>query len=358
MALFPIRRSLERLPVELLENITKYTTRNDTLALMKTNRLLHSVCAPALYREVGAPSALPRFACLLETLATNTFYARSVRLLAVMLRWKDPRPLFQRFELDIRNAFANLTLLHTIIGSIIWIISAALSGEPVAGPDHHGTQINHYVMQYWTDATARFLDGHPQLRTLRATRIPMGVIPAEKCSLPLLEEFGGPDTVAITVLGDAKRLTRLWITKTSMPVAELFDFIDTGRHPLDSKLIEVSFHINNWDSTLPSAIRQHTPNIMSLQIECENDQDNYIVGCEDFISSIDDALPFLPNLFHLGIAHPVCISDDEDPGVFQKLDQQLDLEFDWVQRWGDRAPSLGLCTLPSCTEWWRFSQTI
>ncbi|KAJ7050135.1 hypothetical protein C8F01DRAFT_1180092 [Mycena amicta] len=222
----------------------------------------------------------------------------------------------------------------------------------------HLPSIHHCVMQYWTDATARFLDGHPQLRTLRVTRIPVGVIPAEKCSLPLLEEFGGPDTVATTVLGDAKRLRRLWITKTSMPVAKLFDSIDAGRHPLDSELIEVSFHINNWDLTLPSAIRQHTPNILSLQIECENDHDSYTVGLEDFISLIDDALLFLPNLFHLGIAHPVCISDDDDPGVFQKLDQQLDLECHWVQRWGDRAPSLGLCTLPSCTEWWRFSQKI
>ncbi|KAJ7143791.1 hypothetical protein C8R44DRAFT_973636 [Mycena epipterygia] len=165
--------------------------------------------------------------------------------------------------------------------------------------------------------------------------------PIQPVHMPKLQRFVGPATLAYSVVPSlsTSNLTIFWErNRTMSPADSLATLVRSNAH-----ITELINFVWTWDCALLSAIKEHVPRIEKLQFR------NVTVGeeNEDFFSSIENALSFLPDLMSLQVLEgfPTGPLDDEDGN-----------DFETIRRWGELSPSLVCASLLSNTRWRRYRE--
>ncbi|KAF8146421.1 hypothetical protein K438DRAFT_1990780 [Mycena galopus ATCC 62051] len=193
----------------------------------------------------------------------------------------------------------------------------------------------------------RFLQQHPKLSGLLIYPLdtitpPYLTLPA--IHLPELEIFTGPQIAALSIIphSRATRATIYW-DLTHQPFSEFFQAI-AGPH---TTLFELETIVFAWEPTLLVAIMNHLPTLSSLCIR-NFDPHSMAAELEALFSAMDVALESLCALTSFHVISP----------AGRPNRATLDLEFRTVRRWGEFAPSLCYCHLPSETDWRRIGGNV
>ncbi|KAF7299956.1 hypothetical protein HMN09_01003500 [Mycena chlorophos] len=285
---------LDDFPVELLDHIARHavatTYVQPTLAaLVATSRVWHSAAAPRLYHTIHTPQDAKPFGQLIDTLATNTFYAGAVREFHFD---EHPRPL-DEFAEQISAALTNMQHLTGVYS--IWTEQASFIVEATF-PSLVECQIP------WSyDDTPEFLLRHPHLRKIDMCYEEFGIRYPGKYALPNLVEFQGVDALAPALLSDARNLQRLRLRldmEFEQDPTPIFRMLARNECPL--WLVDITMY--RWDERVLSAVPLHGQHITSLVLRNEGDHnDNDLEADRVFMSAIDQIIHLLPNLFFIRI---------------------------------------------------------
>ncbi|KAF7299957.1 hypothetical protein HMN09_01003600 [Mycena chlorophos] len=308
---------LDNFPVELLDHIARHavatTYVQPTLAaLVATSRVWHSAAAPRLYHTIHTPRDSKPFGRLIDTLATNTFYAgaflRADEYLLVATSTPGPSTSLPSKSQRRWTNMQHLTGVYSI-----WTEQASFIVEATF-PSLVECQIP------WSyDDTPEFLLRHPQLRKIDMCYEEFGIRYPGKYALPNLVEFQGVDALAPALLSDARNLQRL-------------------RLRLDMEFEQ---------DPAPIFRMLAASHITSLVLRNEgDDNDNDLEADRLFMSGIDQIIHLLPNLFFIRIESLTSFNLQDAP-----LQHQLAFEAECAETWRRSTPSLGICSMPSEACW-------
>ncbi|KAF7299958.1 hypothetical protein HMN09_01003700 [Mycena chlorophos] len=279
------------------------------------------------------------FGRLIDTLATNTFYAGAVREFHFD---EHPRPL-DEFAEQISAALTNMQHLTGVYS--IWTEQASFIVEATF-PSLVECQIP------WSyDDTPEFLLRHPQLRKIDMCYEEFGIRYPGKYALPNLVEFQGVDALAPALLGDARNLQRLRLRldmEFEQDPAPIFRMLARNECPL--WLVDITMY--RWDERVLSAVPLHGQHITSLVLRNEgDDNDNDIEADRVFMSGIDQIIHLLPNLFFIRIESLTSFNLQD-----ASLQHQLAFEVERAETWRRSTPTLGICSMPSEACWMYLSR--
>ncbi|KAF7377935.1 hypothetical protein MSAN_00217400 [Mycena sanguinolenta] len=164
--------------------------------------------------------------------------------------------------------------------------------------------------------------------------------------MPKLQHFDGPEIAACTVVPGSP-VSRLMIRWDRNPAMEFSRGL-TAAASSEAELRELMNIIHFWDPVLLKAIVKHTPRIQFLVIKSST-----FTGLtpekEDFLSAMDNILPFLTSLAKLLVS-------DDTPSRLDRIGDKLESQFDRVRRWGDGCPTLTHIGVP--TPWRRVGRVV
>ncbi|KAJ7615828.1 hypothetical protein FB45DRAFT_1008101 [Roridomyces roridus] len=324
-------KSFDTLPVELIDNIAQSLQGDDLVMLARTQRVIHGICTPWIYRRVILLDCVCAVLCL-RTLASNVQCAHSVRALAIRF---DPDLMLDAFRRLIRAALRNLQSLVTLDLRLYPEIFSLVS-------DIHFPRLDLCSLPFCSDIIA-FLNLHPDITGLSFDPVlhssVLGLASLPPIPLASLQMFSGPELVGMSTIPQSP-VTRIGIFWNAGGFRQFFDAIS----PRTAEIVEFQNILAIWELALPPLIAENLPNLTSLSLrnvspaESSSDYD-------DFIECVGQALPSLAYLETLSIAQGV--------GRLAFNPTHLDREFDIIILWGAAAPQLKYCILPSDTRWLR-----
>ncbi|KAJ6496894.1 hypothetical protein DFH09DRAFT_1376284 [Mycena vulgaris] len=327
------------LPLELIDSIAEYSDESALRSLSLADRRVNGVCTRWMYRDVVLDNRLRAVACF-KTLVAKTQAAQSVR--ALILRF-HPSDMLASFYRILRAAL----LLLTSVEYIEVIMSTEIFG---ALADIHFPRLRECAIPFCADIIP-FLHLHPEITGLSMDPVPHSSVTfwtsMEPILLPDLHMFSGPGVVALSVIPRSRtsHMFVFWDPRLQGQFSDVFNAIESS----GTVLLDVQNIFITWEPQLLTAITKFVPNLTSLSIRNVSSI-HAPTEMQAFFSGIDETLKSLRSLTSLSIIQDA-LSTTVDP-------DDLDWEFQTMRKWGDIAPSLHCCVLPSETKWLRIRHNV
>ncbi|KAJ7653134.1 hypothetical protein DFH06DRAFT_527164 [Mycena polygramma] len=334
---------LSALPNELMHAIAGYLKPTDLLPLCLTSRQIHSICLEWIYRAITLENPVQIIRCC-KTIVSRKEAAEAVRTLEIAC-YPGGYPLknfFTTFVSAVSRIVSNLRVLDMCVPSLLLAIA------------HISFPRLHTCTLPVSPDIIRFLCINPRMASI--TIFPEGSRrfdwPLAPIHMPNLEHFDGPDIVACIVV-PGSLVSRIALFWPDRPVLEFSRGLAAAASS-KADLIELSNLVYSWNPDLLAAVAEHTPRIQFLQIRNMKDFSVPTRRRDQFFAAMDGVLPSLPCLIGLIIVE----SSSLRPMGIQWISEELDSEFEIVQRWGALSPVLTRLTLPSTTLWLRLGDNI
>ncbi|KAJ7629603.1 hypothetical protein B0H17DRAFT_1109606 [Mycena rosella] len=334
--------SLTTLPVELLDCIAEYGDRNGLLSLSQTHRRMNRVCLRWIYRAVALYDITRAIGCL-KTFISNIQSAKSVRVLVFRFGRSDPPELLGAFYRLLRTALNNLQSVEYIDAATCPKIFTVMSTI-------HFTRLRECSIPFCADIVP-FLHLHSKLEGLSLDPVPdtsvMWWTFLQPIQLSDLQMFSGPEVVAQAVVPDsrASHIIIFWDPRPQRDFGHFFETIAAS----GTTLLDVQNILITWDAPLLAAMAKCGASLTSFTVRNVSSV-HQPLEIEDFLAGMDATLHSLRCLTALSIIEDA-LASSFDPA-------DLDWEFATVRRWGDIAPALACCILPSETQWLRIRGSV
>ncbi|KAJ6598557.1 hypothetical protein B0H10DRAFT_733479 [Mycena sp. CBHHK59/15] len=331
--------ALSELPLELIDTIAQYTPICDLLYLCRTNRRINGVCLRWICRTVAIHSPA-RLVAFCKTLISNVVCAKYVRTLLIHCY---PQYILNVFYHLFRAALRNMESIESLEVSGSPELFSLFSGI-------HFPRLRDCSIPFSIDIVS-FLQRHPKLTGLSLDPVPhdsvidLSTLPP--IHMPELQSFSGPEIVALSVIPRSRAASVLifWDPRLMTNFLSVFETVAKSTIPVR----ELQNILVSWDTSLLSAVATCIPGLTSLSIRNVSSI-HAPLEMEEFFEHIDETLGALQSLASLSIfqgALPNSVDTDD-----------LAWEFQTVRRWGERAPALVACVLPSATRWVRIRANV
>ncbi|KAF8641064.1 hypothetical protein AX17_000708 [Amanita inopinata Kibby_2008] len=323
---------LSAFPTELLNEIAEYSSKAELLALCRASRRFNPVAGRLLYRVVSLSDPVQAIKCC-STILSRPLAALAVRRFSINCAVQD---LFRNFFGLVADALRRTIYLEAMDISSCQPLLVLLRSTPFP----HLAQCS---VPYSTQLTP-FLSGRSSIRDLIVqppTRLDLLQVVTDvfpHIPLPNLNTFVGPSKVAQYVMPSSNvyHLTVFWdYDKPPSEVVPKFALSNRSIIVLDNIVV-------GWDPLLFTSIANALPKIVMLRIR---NASPLTEDAEPFVEHVESLLLKFSCLINLGISliQPMTCNVDD-----------LDREHATVSRWGEKVPTLQVCTLLSGTRWSRF----
>ncbi|KAJ6494026.1 hypothetical protein C8R47DRAFT_1118079 [Mycena vitilis] len=333
---------LSALPNELMHTIAGYLKPTNLLPLCSTSRQMHAICLEWIYRAITLENPAQIIRCC-KAILSRKEAAEAVRTLAIVCYPGYPlKKFFTTFVSAVSRIVSNLRVLDMCVPSLLLAIA------------HISFPRLHTCTLPFSPDIIRFLRLNPSMASI--TIFPEGSRrydwPLARIHMPNLEHFDGPDVVACIVIPGSlvSRIALFWPDRPDLDFSR--GLVAAASSKAD--LTELSNLVYSWNPNLLAAIAEHTPRVQFLQIRNLKDFSVASPRRDRFFTAMDGVLPSLPCLIGLIIVE----SSSLRPMGTQWISEELDSEFEIVQRWGALSPVLNRLTLPSTTLWLRISDNV
>ncbi|KAJ7474725.1 hypothetical protein FB451DRAFT_275110 [Mycena latifolia] len=330
-------KSLSHLPNEIIHTIVGQTECTERLLLSQTSRHIHAICLEIIYRNIKLDDPARTIKCC-TTITSRMEAADSVRQLNISCY---PNGDSEGFDTAVKSALRkmrNLQIMITCLRSLFDLFS-----------DMHFPRLSACGLPPSLEL-GPFLQLNPMITTLAISPGPDGPCPnfakssIRPIHLPKLRRFAGPDISACSFV-PASLVSHVAIYWNENPKLEFSVCLEAvARSNVD--VTNLGNLVTSWDRSLLAAIADHLPHIQHLRILNMEHIPGANPSKELFFSAIDDALSSLTCLETLAI-------EGIERGRAEIDDDELDVEFFAVRRWGQISPSLSYVSLPSSTLWAR-----
>ncbi|KAJ7143771.1 hypothetical protein C8R44DRAFT_758861 [Mycena epipterygia] len=338
--------SLSVLPIELIHAIAGSTESQSLLVLCRTSRRMHAICLEWIYRSITLDHPVEVVKCC-KTIISRDEAANSVREFDISCCPRRPlKSFYGTFESAIRK-LKNIQTLNVSPLPIFQVLCNMQFPRLLKCTMPASKEIIPFLKK---NATIQALFIFPCFEGIDVSGVVYEGVPAFEFTTPIqpihmskLQRFVGPATLAYAVVPGSltSHLTIFWENNRNMsPSDGLANLVRSN-----AQIVELISLVWTWDCALISAIKEHMPGIQKLQFR------NVTIGEEKpeqhFFSSIENALPLLPDLMSLQVLEgfPAGPLDDEDGN-----------DFETIRRWGELSSSLVCVSLLSNTWWGRYCE--
>ncbi|KAJ6551789.1 hypothetical protein B0H19DRAFT_1158907 [Mycena capillaripes] len=339
---------LSALPTELIQAISGHLELKDLLVLCCTSHQMHAICVGWIYRVISLQSPVQLLKCC-QTILSRKEAADAIREIKIV-SYVYPKYALKGFYSTFESAIMRMKNLRTLKLRVFELFKP----------------LSHISFPRLFDCMLPMsLDIFPFLRNNSSITsvmlspalegafgldsFPIDISPIH---MPKLQCFIGSRIVACSVVPGSlvSRVGVLWTEQGVMESPRDLAAIATSK----SDIVELSCATSNsrWDPALLVAIAKHTPRIRQLSIRNMDYGSPPRRWREDFLSVFDHTIRSLPCLEHLIIVEAVDLPR-RPPGI-DRVDEELDSEFESVRKWGETSPELKRVTLSSVTTWERF----
>ncbi|KAJ6551822.1 hypothetical protein B0H19DRAFT_1264453 [Mycena capillaripes] len=333
---------LSEFPTELIHEISRRLEIKDLLILCRTSRQIHAICLEWIYRAISLKSPVQVLKWC-ETIRSRKEAADAVRELEILLYSKYPNVL-KSFCTTFESAIIrmkNLQAMKVTARPLFQILSR------MSFP-----RLLHCILPASLDIFP-FLCKNPSITYISIVPTEEGSLeafdasPLQSIYMPNMQRFDGPDIAACSVLPDSlvSYVGIIWSRKLDVDFSRALAAAGSAK----TGIVQLKNMLFSWNPALPAAIAKHTPQIRFLEIR------NIATFAatpekEIFLSALDDTLRCLPCVMGICI-----VEGNPNPSYCRPIDRiedDLESEFETVQRWGGISPTLTRIVLSNTASSW------